>query len=319
MIKKKGSLVFLFFIFLLIGVFSASAQPAGGVGGQFTTSTDPDTQIQVDTPPSDIPVIVDLSIIPCSQLTETGCNQQLSRCKIETSPSNGQKYCTPLTNSPAVESQSNVEVVTTSTINSPTSLTATLSGNNVVLNWNAATVSTTSAPAGAAVLNNQITGNAGFIDSIANFFRGIFGIGTRGAILTQNDLVYDVYRNEGTGSYGVPIRQGITCPPNLPRCSYTDSTAQAGKTYNYKIGVRASSDSYSRDRFSNEVSVSVPAVQAAQTTPAAQKACSELTVAECNTQYTRCNLFTNPSNGQQSCTDLSTAVQAAPEETTTDV
>ena len=185
MIKKKGSVVFLFFIFLLIGVFSASAQPAGGVGGQFTTSTDSDTQIPVDTPPSDIPVIVDLSRIPCSQLTETECNQQLSRCKIETSPSNGQKYCTPLTNSPAVESQSNVEVVTTSTINSPTSLTATLSGNNVVLNWNAATVSTTSAPAGAAVLDNQRTGNAGFIDSIANFFRGIFGIGTRGAILTQ--------------------------------------------------------------------------------------------------------------------------------------
>src|SRR3989344_5306154 len=229
------------FIFLLIGVFSASAQPAGGLGGTFTTSNDPDTQVQGDNPLLDVPVVEDLSTVPCSQLTETECSQQSTRCKIETSP-------------PVVESQSNVEVVTTSTLNPPTGLTAALSGNNIVLNWNVATVSTTSnsePPAGFAVLDNQITGNVGLFDSIANFFRSIFGIGTRG-IITRESLVYDIWRKEGAGAYGAPIRQGITCPPNLQRCSYTDSTAQAGRTYNYKIGVRANPELYyETTKFSN--------------------------------------------------------------------
>src|SRR3989344_6030030 len=292
MIKKKESVVFLFFIFLLIGVFSASAQPAGGLGGTFTTSNDPDTQVQGDNPLLDVPVVEDLSTVPCSQLTETECSQQSTRCKIETSPSNGQKYCTPLTSPPVVESQSNVEVVTTSTLNPPTGLTAALSGNNIVLNWNVATVSTTSnsePPAGFAVLDNQITGNVGLFDSIANFFRGIFGLETRG-IITRESLVYDIWRKEGAGAYGAPIRQGITCPPNLQRCSYTDSTAQAGRTYNYKIGVRANTELYyETTKFSNEVSVSVPSAAPALTT--AQICTQKTTQTLCN-QDSRCTWST---------------------------
>src|SRR3989338_6777820 len=292
MIKKKESVVFLFFIFLLIGVFSASAQPAGGLGGTFTTSNDPDTQVQGDNPLLDVPVVEDLSTVPCSQLTETECSQQSTRCKIETSPSNGQKYCTPLTSPPVVESQSNVEVVTTSTLNPPTGLTAALSGNNIVLNWNVATVSTTSnsePPAGFAVLDNQITGNVGLFDLIANFFRGIFGLETRG-IITRESLVYDIWRKEGAGAYGAPIRQGITCPPNLQRCSYTDSTAQAGRTYNYKIGVRANTELYyETTKFSNEVSVSVPSAAPALTT--AQICTQKTTQTLCN-QDSRCTWST---------------------------
>ncbi|MBI2106535.1 PKD domain-containing protein, partial [Candidatus Woesearchaeota archaeon] len=38
----------------------------------------------------------------------------------------------------------------------------------------------------------------------------------------------------------------------------------------------------------------------------------ELTTAECNQQYTRCKVFANPSNGQQSCTDLTTTPPISP-------
>jgi len=189
---------------------------------------------------------------PCNQIViEPVCTQQSSRCEIVRSSTGSFASCRDKTTP-----QSDL------TINPPTGLTRTVSGNNIVLNWNVATVSTTSnsePPAGFVVLDNQITGNAGLFDSIANFFRGIFGLETRGALTSQN-LVYDIWRKEGAGAYGAPIRQGITCPPNLQRCSYTDSTAQAGRTYNYKIGVRANTELYYSDavKFSNEVSVSVP-------------------------------------------------------------
>jgi len=139
-----------------------------------------------------------------------------------------------------------------STIIPPTNLIATLTGTNVVLTWDLGSVRTSFEPAAALVAElNQITGNAGFFDSIANFFKNLFGIGTRGT-LTQQNLVYDVLRD------GSAIQTGIKCTSS---CSYTDTTTQQGKTYTYKIGVRASTEVFSSTsvKFSNEASINIPA------------------------------------------------------------
>src|SRR3989344_9324669 len=170
-------------------------------------------------------------------------------------------------------------------ITSPSNLQASLSNNNVILTWRPATVTTTSGigSAGAAVLENQITGNAGFFDSIANFFRNLFGIGTRGA-LTQSQLTYDVWRD------GSVIQTGIKCTSS---CSYTDTTAQQGKDYTYKVGARLSTTSSPSDssvKFSNEASINIPSPDAAakagttvqQTTPqSASAACNTYLAAQC--------------------------------------
>ena len=44
-------------------------------------------------------------------------------------------------------------------------------------------------------------------------------------------------------------------------CTYTDITAQQGKTYYYKVGVRASTEVFSSTsvKFSNEASINIPA------------------------------------------------------------
>ncbi len=259
--KERGVVLFLLFTFLLAGVFSVNAQPPGGRGGTFTTEDNLDVRAaDGDTNLPDVPEARDISALSCSQLTATECVQQSTRCEIQTNPSNGQQSCINLRATTTAQ-----QTITTQTITPPTGLTATLSGTNVVLTWNKGNVVTTTSPAGFAVLDNQITGNAGLFDSIANFFRSIFGLGARGTALTQQNLVYDVWRKEAGDAYGI-LREGITCPPNLPRCSYTDNTAQAGKSYTYKVGVRTSSELYYENtRFSNEVSVSVPVGQAVTT------------------------------------------------------
>ena len=177
----------------------------------------------------------------------------------------------------------------------PSNLKASLSNNNVILTWKPATVTTTSGigSAGAAVLENQITGNAGFFDSIANFFRNLFGIGTRGT-LTQSQLTYDVWRKEGSGAYNV-LEQSVLCSVSRNTCSYTDTTAQQGKTYYYKVGVRPSTEVFSSTsvKFSNEASINIPA--AAQL-PVDQRLCTQLTESECATQSSRCELAQGPTS-----------------------
>src|SRR3989338_3059128 len=182
--------------------------------------------------------------------------------------------------------QTSIEIV------APSNLQARLSNNNVILSWNLGDVINTVTT--GAVYENQITGNAGFFDSIANFFRNLFGIGTRGALLTQQNIVYDVWRKEAGGSYEA-ITRGLNCPTNQPTCSYTDTSAQQGKTYYYKVGVRPSTEVFSSTsvKFSNEASIAIPA--AAQL-PVGQRACSQLTENECATQSSRCELAQGPTS-----------------------
>jgi len=144
----------------------------------------------------------------------------------------------------------------TTEIVAPSNLQARLSNNNVILSWNLGDVINTVTT--GAVYENKITGNAGFFDSIANFFKNLFGIGTRGTALPQ--LVYDVWRKEGSGAYNV-LEQSVPCSVTRDTCTYTDTTAQQGKTYTYKVGVRASTEAFSGTsvKFSNEASINIPA------------------------------------------------------------
>src|SRR3989338_1390452 len=184
--------------------------------------------------------------------------------------------------------QTSIEIV------APSNLQARLSNNNVILSWNLWDVINTVTT--GAVYENQITGNAGFFDSIANFFRNLFGIGTRGALLTQQNLVYDVWRKEGSGAYNV-LEQSVLCSVSRNTCTYTDTTLQQGKTYYYKVGVRASTEVFSSTsvKFSNEASIAISGTT--------QPACGSITdIYLCSDNDDRCTWDTTTNH----CVDKTT-------------
>ena len=184
-----------------------------------------------------------------------------------------------------------------STIIPPTNLIATLTGTNVVITWDLGGVRTSFEPAAALVAElNQITGNAGFFDSITNFFKNLFGIGTRGTLLTQSQLTYDVWRKEGSGAYNV-LEQSVLCSVSRNICTYTDTTVQQGKTYYYKVGVRASTEVFSSTsvKFSNEASIAISGTT--------QPACGSITdIYLCSDNDDRCTWDTTTNH----CVDKTT-------------
>src|SRR3989338_7180544 len=345
--KKGGVILSLSLVFLLIGVLSANAEYCGDTYNEATyngplevgCNTDSlcewnaGTQICVSKSQPSVPVqpIVAPADSAGSNSNDAYCQslvQSVSDSSIAQGMCNNNPKCTwknfkcvrketqsqlPTERSTLVQveegEQSEQERTSQQGITSPSNLQASLSNNNVILTWRPATVTTTSGigSAGAAVLENQITGNAGFFDSIANFFRNLFGIGTRGT-LTQSQLTYDVWRKEGSGAYNV-LEQSVLCSVSRNTCSYTDTTAQQGKTYYYKVGVRSSTEVFSSTsvKFSNEASIAIPA--AAKSGTATQKSCTQLTESECATQSSRCEL----AQGQTSvmiCRDKTTTQPA---------
>src|SRR3989344_559436 len=294
--KKGGVILSLSLVFLLIGVLSANAEYCGDTyneavyNGPLEVGCNVDslcewnagTQICVSKSQPSVPVqpIVAPADSAGSNSNDAYCQslvQSVSDSSIAQGMCNNNPKCTwknfkcvgketqsqlPTERSTLVQveegEQPEQERTSQQGITSPSNLQASLSNNNVILTWRPATVTTTSGigSAGAAVLENQITGNAGFFDSIANFFRNLFGIGTRGA-LTQSQLTYDVWRD------GSVIQTGIKCTSS---CSYTDNTAQQGKDYTYKVGARLSTTSSPSDssvKFSNEASINIPSPDAA--------------------------------------------------------
>jgi len=273
--KKEGVVIFLLILFVLLISVSALGQPKGGAGdfsfvsphvdgtvcgsggecisGLCQLSSELGVRVCTSTTPTDTEQIRIVTDLPCSELTISECGLQDDRCELETNPSNGQQSCVGL----SIDSPEDQDFVQTTTeIVAPSGLTASVSDGNVILTWNPASIQTTGSVNAFAILDvNQITGNVGFFDSIPNFFKSLFGIGTRGTVLTQQDLAYDVWRDNS------PISQGVPCNSNSGTCSYTDTIVDEGVTYIYKIGVRAEGDLYYDGKFSNEVSVIIPPVR----------------------------------------------------------
>src|SRR3989344_9531971 len=299
--KKGGVILSLSLVFLLIGVLSANAEYCGDTyneavyNGPLEVGCNVDslcewnagTQICVSKSQPSVPVqpIVAPADSAGSNSNDAYCQslvQSVSDSSIAQGMCNNNPKCTwknfkcvgketqsqlPTERSTPVqvkeEEQPEPEKTSQPVIIPPSNLKASLSNNNVILTWKPATVTTTSGTgrlAGAVVLENQITGNAGFFDSIANFFRNLFGIGTRGT-LTQQNLVYDVWRKEAGGNYEA-ITRGLNCPVTSGTCTYTDAPAQQGKDYTYKVGARLSTTSSPSDdsvKFSNKASINIPA------------------------------------------------------------
>src|SRR3989339_1908009 len=292
--KKGGVILSLSLVFLLIGVLSANAEYCGDTYNEATyngplevgcntdslcewnagtricvSKSQPSVPVQPIVAPADTPSsLPEPSVQSCGDkynpLTyngplEVGCNTD-SLCEwdsdsniciasTEKKPLPSEKQIPAEVSPPEKETATRQEVIFSS------KLTATINTDGAVyLRWNAAEVNSLTAK---IIYENQITGNVGFFDSITNFFKNLFGAGTRGALLTQQNLVYDVWRD------GSVIQTGIKCTSS---CSYTDTTAQQGKDYTYKVGARLSTTSSPSDdsvKFSDEVSINIPTPEVA--------------------------------------------------------
>jgi len=74
---------------------------------------------------------------------------------------------------------------------------------------------------------NQITGNAGFIDSITGFFKTLFGAESVGANINYDKTVYGIYRN------GMRINEVVDDECLMENCAYTDIVDTG--TYEYYV------------------------------------------------------------------------------------
>src|SRR3989344_3014110 len=292
--KKGGVILSLSLVFLLIGILSANAEYCGDTYNEATyngplevgcntdslcewnagtricvSKSQPSVPVQPIVAPADTPSsLPEPSVQSCGDkynpLTyngplEVGCNTD-SLCEWDSDSniciaSTGKKPLPSEKQIPAEVSPPEKETATRQEVIFSSKLPATINTDGeVYLRWNAAEVNSLTAK---IIYENQITGNVGFFDSITNFFKNLFGAGTRGALLTQQNLVYDVWRD------GSVIQTGIKCTSS---CSYTDTTAQQGKDYTYKVGARLSTTSSPSDssvKFSNEASINIPSPDAA--------------------------------------------------------